>query len=254
MSSTPYTNPPAYTDADGPSTVDEALLPDDFKFGTNVASCELSIRQVFIRKVYTLLTLQLLATMGVGLLLNSVESAKGFVQDNSWLLILSFLGALGFMLGSHIMSRLYPYNLVLLAGFTLCEAYTVGVLTTFFDSDTVLNAVVLTAAIFVGLTLFAMQTKYDFTGLQGILFYVLMSMVTFSFFSMFLNFGSTVEYFYSIIGAVVFSVFILVDTQLIMNRFHPEEEVPATITLYLDVINLFLHILSIMSNNNNNDN
>jgi protein lifeguard len=39
----------------------------------------------------------------------------------------------------------------------------------------------------------------------------------------------------------------LVDTQLILTRYHPEDEVAAAISLYLDIINLFLNILRILN-------
>ncbi|GMM35436.1 Bxi1 protein [Saccharomycopsis crataegensis] len=246
--------PPSYSDeilnpegAGNNATANGDNIPDDFKYGTNVAGCELSIRQMFVRKVYTLLTAQLFVTFAIGLLINVCEPVKQFAYNNSWLLIVSLVGSMGFMIAAFIKSRSYPYNLLLLAGFTICESYAVGVITTIYDTNVVINAVLLTSVIFLGLTVFALQTKYDFTSLQGYLFYALLAMVTFSFFGMFLNYSSTTEYIYSIIGALIFSVYIIVDTQIIMRKLHPEEEVSAAITLYLDIINLFLHILRIMS-------
>ena len=50
-----------------------------------------------------------------------------------------------------------------------------------------------------------------------------------------------------ILGAVVFSLFIIYDTHMIMRRLSPEEYIFAAINLYLDIINLFLHILKMLS-------
>lgn len=47
-------------------------------------------------------------------------------------------------------------------------------------------------------------------------------------------------------GAVLFCGFILFDTHLIMHRLSPEEYVLASVSLYLDFINLFLYILRIL--------
>jgi FtsH-binding integral membrane protein len=45
----------------------------------------------------------------------------------------------------------------------------------------------------------------------------------------------------------------MVDTQLILNKYHPEDEVAAAVSLYLDIINLFLNILRILNQTNNNN-
>lgn len=56
---------------------------------------------------------------------------------------------------------------------------------------------------------------------------------------------------YGVAGALVFSLYIVYDTQLMMGGSHkysldPEEYVFASLNLYLDVINLFLYILMIV--------
>ena len=53
-------------------------------------------------------------------------------------------------------------------------------------------------------------------------------------------------------GALLFSFFIVYDTQIMVGGDHkyalcPEEYVFAALNLYLDVINLFLHILRLMN-------
>lgn len=47
-------------------------------------------------------------------------------------------------------------------------------------------------------------------------------------------------------------IVIAVDTQLIMRHYHVEEEIAAAISLYLDIINLFLAILRILNSQQNN--
>merc|ERR1712183_835847 len=47
-------------------------------------------------------------------------------------------------------------------------------------------------------------------------------------------------------GALLFSLFIIYDTQMIMTRLSAEEYILATIQLYLDIINLFIEILKIL--------
>ena len=47
-------------------------------------------------------------------------------------------------------------------------------------------------------------------------------------------------------GAVLFSFFIIIDTQMMLKKLSPEEYIMAAINLYLDILNLFLHILRAM--------
>ena len=146
----------------------------------------------------------------------------------------------------------YPTNLLFLSAFTLLEAYTISVIVSFYSASLVLNAVFLTAGIFLFLTAFACQTKYDFTSWMPYLFGALWGIVLFGFMSFFLPRTSTTELVYGLVCALVFSGYILVDTQLVLRKHHVEEEIAAAISLYLDIINLFLAILRILNSQSNN--
>jgi FtsH-binding integral membrane protein len=146
----------------------------------------------------------------------------------------------------------YPTNLIFLAGFTGLEAYTISVIVSFYESKLVLQAVLLTAGIFVALTLFACQSKYDFTSWTPYLFGGLWALILVGFIAVFFPYNSKIELAYSVIAALIFSGYILVDTQLIMRHYHVEEEIAAAISLYLDIINLFLAILRILNSQQNN--
>lgn len=56
---------------------------------------------------------------------------------------------------------------------------------------------------------------------------------------------------YSGFGALLFSFFLLIDTQMIVGgtrslQISPEEYILAVITLYLDVLQIFIHVLNIL--------
>lgn len=146
----------------------------------------------------------------------------------------------------------YPTNLLFLSGFTALEAYSISVIVSFYDSKVVILALVLTAGIFVALTLIACQTKYDFTTWMPYLFGSLWIVILFGFVYAFFPYNSKVELVYGGVTALLFSGYILVDTQLIMRHYHVEEEIAAAISLYLDIINLFLAILRILNSQSNN--
>lgn len=259
--------PPAYQ-AEASSAQDEARLfgggaprasqdgdddiPDDFKFGGSVAEATVDIRHQFIRKVYAILTVQLIATGAVSSVSFFNAGYKAWIQNHPGLVWISLFGAMGFMLLTYWKRKSYPTNLLFLSGFTLLEAYTVSVIVSFYSAQIVLNAVVLTAGIFVFLTLFACQTRYDFTSWMPYLFGALWGLLLFGLMAAFLPYNATADLIYGGVAALLFSAYILVDTQLIMRKHHVEEEIAAAISLYLDILNLFLAILRILNNQSNN--
>lgn len=253
--------PPSYQAADdearlfageGAPRSSEDNVPDDFKFGGSVAEATIDIRNQFVRKVYTILTVQLLATGAVSTVSFVSPAYKEWIQGHPALVFISMFGAIGMMLLTYWKRHSYPTNLLFLSGFTLLEAYTISVVVSFYKTSIVLNAVLLTAGIFVFLTAFACQTKYDFTSWMPYLFGGLWGLILFGFMAAFFPYSSTGELIYGGLAALIFSGYILVDTQLVMRHHHVEEEIAAAISLYLDIINLFLAILRILNSQQNN--
>jgi FtsH-binding integral membrane protein len=261
-----YTNaPPAYGEpstsrndetqglfAGGAPRSSEDNIPDDFKFGGSVAEATVDIRNQFIRKVYTILTVQLLATAAVSSVSFFNEGYKTWIQSHVGVVWGSLIGAMVFLGLTFWKRKSYPTNIFFLSLFTLTEAYTISVIVSFYKTSIVLNAVVLTAAIFVFLTAFACQSKYDFTSWMPYLFGAVWGLLMFGLMAMFFPYNSTVELIYGGLAALIFSAYILVDTQLVLRKHHVEEEIAAAISLYLDIINLFLAILRILNSQSNN--
>ncbi|RMD43473.1 hypothetical protein DV735_g1640, partial [Chaetothyriales sp. CBS 134920] len=227
-------------------------VPDDFKFGGSVAEASLDIRMQFIRKVYTILTFQILLTTGLSALTFFLPGYRRWIQANSLLVWIAIFGTFIFMFLTYWKRKSYPANVLFLAGFTGFEAYTVSFITSYYDARVVIEALILTLAIFVFLTLFACQTKYDFTSWTPYLFGALWVFVVFGFIYAFFPHNKTTDLLYGLVAALVFSAYILVDTQLVMRRYHVEDEIPAAISLYLDVLNLFFAILRILNSQSNN--
>jgi FtsH-binding integral membrane protein len=230
----------------------EDNIPDDFKFGGSVAEATVDIRNQFIRKVYTILTVQLIATGGVSCVSFFNEGYKTWIQSHEGLVWGSLIGSMVFLGLTFWKRKSYPTNMLFLSLFTLTEAYTISVIVSFYKSTVVLQAVLITAGIFIFLTAFACQTRYDFTSWMPYLFGALWGLLMFGLVAVFFPYNSTVELIYGGVAALLFSGYILVDTQLVLRRHHVEEEIAAAISLYLDIINLFLAILRILNSQQNN--
>jgi FtsH-binding integral membrane protein len=111
-------------------------LPDDFKLGVNVIDCDAAIRLQFIRKVYSILFVQLLATSLVSLAL-AQPAAVNFTSQHGWIIWIPMLGSF-ISLGLVYWKRhQHPANLILLGLFTIFEAMMVGTITSFYDSKIV---------------------------------------------------------------------------------------------------------------------
>lgn len=137
-------------------------------------------------------------------------------------------------------------NYILLSVFTVLEAYAIGMTCAAFQSEIVLQAAILTFSMFVGLTLFACQTKYDFSSLGPYLVGSLWVLVLGGFLFIFFP-SSGFNLALGIVGVLLFSGFIVYDTQMIFTRLSPEDYIVAAVELYLDFLNLFISILRILS-------
>jgi hypothetical protein len=222
-------------------------LPDDFKYGVSVTESSIEIRLAFVRKVYTILLTQILATTIVGGLLSQSNSAIFWVQTNIWAFYVSLFGTLVVLGLLYWKRHSHPMNFGLLGLFTLMEAFTLGVVTAFYDDVIVLQALLITTGVFLGLTLFTLQSKYDFSGMGPWLFGGLVALLMTSLVGMFIPFSSTLNLIYAIGGTLLFSGYIVYDTYLINRRLSPDEYIMGAISLYLDFINLFLSILRLLS-------
>jgi len=213
-----------------------------------------AVRRGFIRKVYGILMCQLLVTGAIIAAFLFVHDLKMFVMRNMWVYWTSF-GVMFVCLISLVccssLRRKAPLNFVFLGIFTLCEGFMMGVLSSFYDVDAVLIAVGITCAVTFALTLFAFQTKIDFTTMGGALCAVLVIFIFAGICMSFMPQSKWTMIGYGSAGALIFSLYIIYDTQLMMGGKHkyslsPEEYVFASLNLYLDVINLFMYILMIV--------
>ena len=102
------------------------------------------------------------------------------------------------------MRRKTPHNFIFLGLFTLAEGFMLGTITARYDIDEVMMAVGACAAITLGLTIFAFQTKIDFTAMGGVLLAVLICFIIFGFIAAFFPASRTLNLVYASIGCIIF--------------------------------------------------
>ncbi len=122
------------------------------------------------------------------------------------------------------------------------------------DPQIVLQAAFSTAAITIALTLFACFTNLDFVILGPLLALVLSLAVMMS---MIFIFAFQFRLWHSIycgLGVIFYSIYLIMDTQLIMGGKRYEVEIDdyilGAIILYTDIIMIFLYLLKLFGSKN----
>ncbi|XP_076022866.1 protein lifeguard 2-like [Genypterus blacodes] len=216
---------------------------------------DLNVRRIFIRKVYAILMIQLLVTLAIVALFTFCDPVKEYIQTNpGW-----YWASYGVFFVTYLTlsccsapRRQFPWNLILLAIFTLSLSYMTGMLSSFYNTKSVVMCLGITAAVCLIVTVFSFQTKIDVTSYQGVLFIFCMVMfISGMMLAVVLPFQYVpwLDGIYAALGAILFTMFLAFDTQLIMGNkryaMSPEEYVFATLSIYLDIIYIFSFFLQI---------
>ncbi|MDP5277092.1 Bax inhibitor-1/YccA family protein [Chengkuizengella axinellae] len=140
----------------------------------------------------------------------------------------------------------FTYIFCFISGITLYSV--IGAYVSRGAGATVTTALLLTVLIFVGLSVYAYNSKRDFSFLGGILMVGLFALIGLSLIGLFLpglNDG-VMGLAISFAGILIFSGFILYDISRYKHGV-PDEMIPlAVLSLYLSFINLFLYLLQFL--------
>lgn len=215
---------------------------------------EKQLRRGFVRKVYSILFIQMLVTAGSVALFISNDDVMDYVQTNPWVMYTSiglyFFSAIAIICCGEL-RRKHPHGLICLSVLTIALSVMVGIVSAQYQTETVLWAALTTSGCVAGLTMYACQTKYDFTMMGGMLSSMIFVFIMSWFILWWFPITDTVSLVYSSLGALLMCFFIVYDTQLMLGGKHKlaiglDEYVFAALNLYLDIINLFLYILQIL--------
>ncbi|KAK3515591.1 hypothetical protein QTP70_024619 [Hemibagrus guttatus] len=216
-----------------------------------------TVRRAFIRKVFLVLTLQLIVTFSAVALFTFEHNIKTFVRQNTWTYWISYIIFLVPLIAISCCGefrRKHPWNLVALSVLTLSMSYMTGMIASFYDTDAVIMAVGITVVVCFTVVIFSLQSKYDFTSCAGVLFVCVIVLFIFGILCIFIR-NKILQIVYATLGALIFTCFLAVDTQLLLGNkklsLSPEEYVFGALNLYLDIINIFLYILQIIGRSRN---
>jgi len=226
-------------------------------------------RNTFIARVYAILTGQLLVTA------LSVLVFSKFPGLGSWMSLKGKVVTFGSILIStiaHIMMlseenrRSSPMKWRLLAIFTIGESLAVGFISSFYAFHTVMSAMIATATATLSVTLYTLMNdnpKRDLSQWGASLSSIGTIFISYMFIHMLSVFGILPQGFlpfneaiFSMCGACLFSLYLAYHTRLVISGKHSKYQmnekdyVFAAMTLYADIINIFLYILRLLGDSN----
>ena len=210
------------------------------------------LRKGFIAKVYSILIVQILSTSIFVFFAYYSTSFYKLLYENIFFFLLSITLLLVCMVITLCFPQYLkkvPHNYIILAIFTLTESYFVASITCEYTAKSVFIVLLLTLTSFVTLTIYAIYTKHDMTVFGGVLSCLLVLTIVGSIILIFVKI-KILHLIMDIIGVLLFMSYIVYDTQLIVRgdtkyQFSIDDYILASLNLYLDIINLFIYLLSI---------
>ena len=145
---------------------------------------------------------------------------------------------------------------MMFVAYSILNGLTLSVIGLIYAPEIIFSAFLGTLTLFVVLAVYGYFTKENLTRFTPILIAGLITLILVSIINIFLQ-SSGVDLFISVIGVIIFTIFIAVDVNRIRNNiitYAVQEdseilnkiEIVGALNLYLDFINLFLYILRIL--------
>lgn len=225
-----------------------------------VATLGVSDRVAFLRRTYVHLggALVAFALIAGGMMIFTPETSLAFSKwalagQWNWLLVLGLFMLVGF--GAEKLARSETSRGLQYAGLALAVAAQglllqplLWVLLTQFGGSVattlLTQAVVITVAVFVGLTLTVFLTRKDFSFLRGVL--VVASFGALGIIVAAIAFGFSLGAVFAGAMVVLMAGYILYQTSLVMSHFPPTSHVAAALMLFSTVATLFWYVLHLL--------
>ncbi|KAK4587423.1 hypothetical protein RGQ29_024218 [Quercus rubra] len=183
------------------------------------------LRWAFIRKVYSILCIQMLLTTTVAATVVFVRPIPNFfTQTAAGLAIYIVICILPFILlwPLYYYHKHHPWNFFILMLFTVSISFVVGLACAF------------------------TKERKRFQFLEPFLSASLLVLIVFGLIQIFIPLGKISVMIYSGLASLIFCGFLVYDTDDMIKRYSYDDYIWAAATLYLDVINIFLNLLNLL--------
>ena len=234
---------------------------EDSDIEVNEESIQIQIRAGFIRKVYGILSIQLIITFGC-VFLFQLETLKLFIMQHQQfaaniLMFCSFTFLVLFLIlvCNRNLARTVPCNYIYLFAITICESLACSIISSLYSFQIVATALALTIVSTLVITFYACTTKTNFSYYRMGMFILFSQIFMIGLIAALFRLDGLYT-FYTFLMTIMVGFYLVYDTQLIMGKFgvaySVDDYIFATLEIYMDIIRLFLLILRILGRNRRN--
>lgn len=206
-------------------------------------------RATLVRRTYGLVFLSVLVTMlGSAFAFTQPQLMRGVIQHP---FITFFCMFIPLMMAQRA-ARDFPKNVILTLLFTFIEGIWLAPFLAMTEANApgaVTSAAALTFVAFGGLTLYALLSRRDFSAWGGFFMIGVLVLFVAMLINMFVA-SAAAGVWISAVGVLIFSGLLVFDTWRILRsgQFGQDDYVIAAVQIYLDLLNMFMFILSLLGN------
>eukprot|EP01103_Thecamoeba_quadrilineata_P003012 TRINITY_DN12848_c0_g1_i1.p1 TRINITY_DN12848_c0_g1~~TRINITY_DN12848_c0_g1_i1.p1 ORF type:complete len:355 (+),score=51.38 TRINITY_DN12848_c0_g1_i1:13-1077(+) len=207
-------------------------------------------RLLFVRKVLMIVATQIMVVALISIIFKFALPTE-FTQQG-WIFWVAFAVEIVSLLILLCVSKKFPVNVISFSVFTFASGVLVGQAVTYYSVPTIMEAFIVTFVTTVSLIGYTIFEKKDFRFLNGAIV-ALTCIICFWAIFMFLIPSMWLyvappplwSYLISLVFIVLFMMYLLYDVSILMHQLHESEYLLGALQIYLDILNLFLCILSI---------
>lgn len=202
-------------------------------------------RWAMMRKVYSILTVELLVAFAFAALVVAVQPVATFFKGPGGLAIyiIVILLAIGVTLFLSWLTQIHlgPCEFIQMGIFTLFFGFIVGLAASFTNAQVLAESVLALAAVVITLFIYTFWTEkrghLDFSFPAPFLISLVIIVLMFVLFQLFYPMQKVTDIVFSVIFVVIFSAYIVYDTDSLIKRFPHRDFIWAAVCLsYLDVL------------------
>lgn len=215
------------------------------------------LRKKFVRKTLFTFSLSLFTTLSFCIGFKNLPNTNNFIKSELgealYILSLSTTFLTMFVcLCCEDLLRKSPSKYIIYSLFVLAVSYSLGITSLYIRGDILYISIIITTGTTTSLILYSFIATTDFTEYYTYVVAIFMSLIFIGIVNIFFN-NTIIQVIISGGGALVFACFIVFDMQMILGQKHIkykysiDDFILAAMSLYLDVINMFLYIIQFLT-------
>ena len=228
------------------STKTKRTTRDNFE----TSELQKKIRVKFIRKIYIVFLIHIIITFGLCFLCY-LSKLEDFITSQKILLIIIGGVAVVYIIVIECFleaSKKVPMNYLLFISWMIIELYLLLALCCFCNKKYSLSSIGILVGSSIGLLIYSVIITMDYSYFGGMICCLIFDLISFGIFG--LCFGKWLYILICFGGVLLFSLFLVHNSKLIMSKYDrkygPDDYVLGSLHLYLDFVNIVSYILSLL--------